>query len=153
MVLLLFLSKNISEKFIYLKNEETTISCRTIAETFVDTEKIMNSLGRVKSITFPEGLLPILEKAEIFTQEQKTDGSVTLEFKDGKILVKSESTTAWFKESIAYDGEEEFSFSITPYLLKDILKQTHQCAINKSILKFAGEQWIYVTSLREYKSE
>lgn len=140
--------------WVNFKNEnDVVISCRTLDEKYVDTDKIIKSITRLKKITFPEGVIPILEKAEIFTQEQKISGQVILTFKDGKILVKSESTTAWFKETIAYDGEEQFTFSITPYLLKDILKQTHECFINDSVLKFKGKQWIYITMLATYTTE
>jgi hypothetical protein len=133
----------------FMNGQGTTISCRTFDEVFVDTKAIMKTIGKTKKITFPEGILPILEKAEIFSQDQKTDGSVTLDFKDGKLTVKSESATAWFKETIAFDGDDEFSFSITPYLLKDILKETNVCSINKNVLKFEA-QFIYITSLRTY---
>jgi DNA polymerase III sliding clamp (beta) subunit (PCNA family) len=135
--------------WVHFKNESgTVISCRVFDEKFVNTSAIMKDIGKVKKMVFPDGLLQILEKAEVFTQEQKTDGSVTIEIKDGKLTVKSESTTAWFKEALPYDGEEQFAFSITPYLLKDILKQTNECSYNKNVLKFEGEQWLYVTGLR-----
>ena len=133
----------------FMNAEGTTISCRTFDDVYVDTAGLLKGLEKTKKITFPTGLIPVLEKAEIFSQEQKTDGSVSLTFKDGKLLIKSESTTAWFKETIGYDGDDEFSFSITPYLLKDILKESSVCSINKSILKFEG-QFTYVTSLRAY---
>lgn len=139
--------------WIHFRNEQgTIISCRIFDEKYVDTEAILQSIKKTKKIEFPVEVLPVLEKAEIFTQEQKTNGSVELEFKNGKITVKSESSTAWFKESIAYDGDDEFTFSITPYLLKDILKQTNKCRINNNILKFVGPEWVYITSLRSYKA-
>lgn len=137
--------------WVHFKSEATTISCRTFDETFVNTDAIMKSIGKLKKIKFPDGLLPILEKAEIFSQEQKTDSSVTLEFKNGKITVMAESTTAWFKETIACDVEDEFMFTITPYLLKDILKQKNECGINKSMLKFTGDQWVYISTLKTFK--
>lgn len=131
----------------------TVISCRTFEEEYVNTDNIIKNIGQTKKIEFPDGLLPIIEKAEIFAKEQQSDGAVTLEFASGKILVKSESLTAWFKESLAYSGDDQFSFSITPYLLKDILKQTNKCRINKSILKFVGTSWVYITTLLSYKKD
>lgn len=138
--------------WIHLKNEQGIIlSCRIVAEQYMDVRGIVKQIGRTKPITFPDELLPVLAKAEIFGNEQKTDGSVTLTFSEGKIMVTSESLTAWFKEPVAYDGYEEFSFSITPYLLTDILKETKEGAINKNMLVFKNENWMYVTSLRTYE--
>lgn len=142
------------EGWVHFQNiEGTIISCRTLDEKFVNVADIVNGIGKVKKIKFPEGVIPILDKAEIFTKEQKTDGSVSLLFKDGKLTIKSESTTAWFKETIVYEDNRNFSFSITPYLLKDILKQTHECFINESVLKFKGANWTYLTMLRTYSGE
>ena len=134
--------------WIHFENaEKTVISCRIVSETFVNTESIIKSIKRGKKMTFPDGLVQILDKAEIFTQEQKTDGSVTIIIQNGKLLVKSESLTAWFKETIPCENEEDFSFSITPYLLKDILKETNTCTISGNALLFKSGNWVYLTSL------
>jgi len=136
------------EGWIHFKDGNgTVISCRTFEEKYVETDRIVKSIGKTKKIEFPDGLLSVIEKAEIFAKEQQTDGAITLEFGSGKILVKSESLTAWFKESIKYSGEDEFTFRITPYLLKDILKQTNKCGVTKNMLKFVGASWIYITSI------
>jgi len=136
--------------WVHFKNDTgAVISCRTFEETYVDTQGVINRIGKSTRIEFPDGLLSVLEKAELFSQEQKLNASITIEIKSGKLLVKSESETAWFKETIAFDGVAEFTFIITSYLLKDILKQTNECFISKNILKFQGDQWIYITSLRE----
>lgn len=140
--------------WVHFKNKEGgKISCRTFDEVFVNTEPILARLGKLAKMKFPDGLVSVLEKAEVFTQEQKTNGSVTLVIKEGRILVKSESLTAWFKETIVYSGKEQFSFSITPYLLKDILKETNECGINSNVIVFKHDNWTYLTSLMMHTEE
>jgi DNA polymerase III sliding clamp (beta) subunit (PCNA family) len=135
--------------WIHFENtEKTVISCRLVSETFVDTESVIKSIKRGKKITFPDGLVSILDKAEVFSQEQKTDNSVAISIQNGKLLVKSESLTAWFKETIACETEEDFSFDIAPYLLKDILKETTTCTISGNALLFKSENWVYLTALK-----
>lgn len=137
--------------WVHFKNgNETTISCRVFEEVFVDTNKI-NTEIKGEVITFPKELTEVLGKAQIFSQEKKYDGSATLTFKGGRILVQSESDSAWFKENIPFDGDVEFVFSITPYLLQDILKETMKCTISDGMLRFNGNEWVYITSLRDFK--
>jgi len=137
--------------WIHFKNTEgTVISCRVFDEGFVNVGNINTSI-KGKQITFPKEIVEVLSKAQIFSQEKKQDGSVTLTFKGRRILVQSESESAWFKENLPFDEDVEFVFSITPYLLKDILNETMQCTVSKGMLRFEGEQWVYITSLRDYK--
>lgn len=139
--------------WVHFRNLETTISCRILDEKFVNIQQILKGIKDTEKVVFPDGLLQIIEKAEIFRQEQKTDGSITLNVKNGRITVKSESETARFKETIAYNEEHNLSFSITPYLLKDILKETNECNINNQVLLFKNANWVYLTSLRTYNHE
>lgn len=140
--------------WLHFKNEnETMISCRVFNERFVNTEGILKIGNDGLLFTFPEGVLEILEKAEVFTQsqaKQTNEENIDVSF-DGRFLrIKCESETAWFKESAIVKGfkGEQFEFKITPYLLHDILKQTNTCLIMKNMLKFEGEDWIYISTLR-----
>jgi len=137
------------EGWVHFKNEEgVIISCRLIDEQFIDTSRINTGFDG-KKITFPKEILEVLDKASVIGQKRE-DSGVTLAFKNGRILVTSESESTWFKETVPYKGVEGFSFAIQPYLLKDILKDNMECVINKGMLKFSSDQWVYITSTREY---
>jgi hypothetical protein len=51
-----------------------------------------------------------------------------------------------------YSGSE-IDFSITPYLLKDILNETLDCLICKDRLLFEGKAWQYLTTLELTKEK
>ena len=140
--------------WLHFKNvEDTQISCRVFSDTFVDISGIIK---KVKSkgieFVFPDNVLEILDKAEVFTKGKTVhDESVDVAF-DGKALsIESQSEVAWFKERVPVKSKStNFGFKITPYLLKDILRETTTCTILEHLLKFEKEEeWIYITSLRE----
>ena len=65
-----------------------------------------------------------------------------------KLTVSSGGQIATFKEKLELSNEAEpFSFQITPYLLKDILKQIQFCTIYKDRLIFKNEDFKYMTEL------
>lgn len=140
--------------WVHFKNEEgTTISCRVFNEKFVDIEAIINvEMEEGLLFTFPDKFTEILERAEIFTKSQAKDNEESIDvIMDGKLLkVECASLTAWFKESIPVKGYkgQEFSFKITPYLLKDILKETNVCMVHEHLLKFESGDWTYLSTLR-----
>lgn len=138
--------------WLHFKNEAgTQISCRTFDETFVDTSPILKIIEKGIVFVFPDKMTEVLDRAVIFSKAQlKTSGeeSISVSFDKKFLKVEAQSETAWFKERVAVKGKKEFSFSITPYLLKDILKQTQECTILDNLLKFEGEDWIYISSLR-----
>lgn len=139
--------------WVHFKNERgVVVSCRVFDEEYVDTNAILKLVKKLTPIEFPEGLIPILEKAEIFRQNQDSDSGATLQLKDGKLLVTAESETAWFKEPIMCDIDVDFTFSIAPYLLKDILKETREGSINENMLVFKNGAWTYITSVINYEN-
>lgn len=142
--------------WVHFKNEEDTIlSCRIFNEAYVNTAPILKTPKNGIEVTFPEELPEILEKARIFAERKSIiDENVDITLKKKTIVVESKSETGWFKESapIDYKGDS-ITFSTTPYLLKDILKDTQSCAIFKDRLKFESDNWIYITALRKSNIE
>ena len=129
--------------------EGTVISCRVFKETYVDSSQYIKPPKNGKTIKLPETLSDVLDKAIIFAKrEQTSDEVVEINIQEKKLTVESKSDFSWFKESIPikYEGKT-ISFSVTPYLLKDILKKTNECTLNSGTLYFKSESWIYVTSL------
>ncbi len=141
--------------WIHFKNENgTIISCRTFEEEFVDVQSIIDIKDDGFLFTFPTNLTEVLTKAEIFTKSQSKlsdDATVDVIINNKLLTIRCESDTAWFEESIKipdYSGGN-FSFAITPYLLKFIMEQTNVCLITEHSLRFEGENWIYISTLAE----
>ena len=146
----------LTEGWVHFKNVESgvVISCRIFEEEYVNiTPTIQKYSSGTKKVKFPDVLSIVLDKAEIFAQQQNSDGSVTITVKSGKMCVESRSDTAIFREVINCENSHNFSFSITPYLLKDILKEITVGEINDHVLIFRTVQWMYLTTLRVYTEE
>jgi DNA polymerase III sliding clamp (beta) subunit (PCNA family) len=120
----------------------TTLSCRVYEETFPDTTPFLSVEGA--EINFPKTITDILERAEVFAHDLDVDVKLVA----NRITISSKSDTGWFKEeaNTVYDGED-IEFSVTPGLLKDILTETQHCTYNGNVLKFTGENWVYVSSV------
>ena len=95
-------------------------------------------------VDFPKELINSLDTAEIFAE----DFMVKITINKKKLIVSSQSQIATFKEELVLGNKvEPFAFQITPYLLKDILKQIQFCTIYKDRLIFKNEDWQYMTEL------
>jgi len=128
--------------------EGTVLSCRVFEDDYPDTKKFMEVEG--VEIVLPKTIEDILDRAAIFAKRDHfLDESVTLTIEDKKVLVESKSDAGWFKESVRmrYD-DSPITFSITPYLLRDILKETSTCVLCEDRLKFEGAGWEHITTLR-----
>ena len=139
------------DAMIHFKTAEgAVISCRPFAEdTFINTKPFLKIKG--EQFTFPKRIKEILEKAMVFSKrENQLNETVEIILQSGVFKIRSESDFGWFEEeqSTKYEGAD-FSFAITPYLLKDILNETLTCSIADPLLKFEGENWIYVTMIKE----
>lgn len=125
------------------------LSCRIFEEEYPDVKQFLDVEGI--DITFPKNLPKLIDKAGIFSKRDHTlDETIEIKIESNKLFVSSKSDSGWFKESvrILYKGDD-IEFSITPYLLQDILKQTFTGVISDNCLLFKGENWNYVSLLKD----
>jgi len=129
--------------------EGTILSCRIFEDSFPDTEEFMKVEG--VEIILPKQIDEILDRAAVFAKRDHfLDESVSLTIGEKRVVVESKSDAGWFKESARMRyNDSPINFSITPYLLRDILKETNVCVICENRLKFEGAGWEYITMLRE----
>ena len=136
--------------WIHFKTDEDTIlSCRVFEDTFPDTAPFLKVEG--VEIVLPKQIDEILDRAAVFAKRDHfLDEVVTITIGDKHITVKSKSDAGWFKESARMRySDKPITFSITPYLLQDILKETNVCVMCEDRLKFEGAGWEHITTLRE----
>lgn len=127
---------------------DAVISCRIFEEKFPEVAYLLEVKGN--KIEFPKTLIEILDRAEIFSKrDYSLDESVEIHLENKKIKIKSSSDVGWFEEKsrIDYTGDP-ITFSIAPYLLKDILTQTTTGILTKSVLLFEGDNWKYLSILK-----
>lgn len=127
--------------WIHFKNEEDTVmSCRILEESFPNIMPFMEVEG--KTIHLPKTINAVLDRASVFyKRDHDLDEKVIITLKDNSFRVKASAdpggTTGWFKEEVNMVYEDvPVTFSITPYLLRDILKETSACILSNEKMKF-----------------
>ena len=125
------------------------ISCRALKEDYPAIKDIMKVKG--DTIIFPVVINEIIGKAEIFAKrERKEMETINIELTKSKFSLSSKGDSGWFKEEVKNDEYKgkEIKFTLPPYLLKDILKTSSSCIVNKNKIKFKGDNWSYVGLLK-----
>jgi hypothetical protein len=134
--------------WIHFKTENgSTISCRVFSnDSFPDTSPFLKVKGT--AFVFPDLTKDILEKAAIFCKKDGLHENINITLDAGKFSIKSQSESGWFEETvkIKYTGDT-IVFSLPPATLKYILTETLECSVSNEKMIFAGENWVYVTSL------
>lgn len=141
--------------WVHFKNDsDVVISCRTFDEQYVNIDAILNrKQEQLINFTFPDKTLEILDRASVFTKvqaKQSNEETIEVSVKDKVLRIECQTDTSWFKESVpvkSYKGSD-FAFSITPYLLQDILNGNKECTLTKDMLRFETEDWVYLSSLK-----
>lgn len=133
------------KEWIHFRNKAgTVISCRVLDEEFVSTEEYLKDGKDGSKLEFPKELIDSLDTAAIFAENFMV--KITIDKK--KLTISSNSQLATYNEVIESKSKmAPFAFQITPYLLKDILKQITSCTIYKDKMIFKNENWRYMTTL------
>lgn len=139
--------------WVHFKNKiGATLSCRCFNTKYMDTERILaKPTQKGIKIDFPDKLLSVIERAQVFAERaQKSYETITIAVNKKKLFVLSESELgSTFRESLPTDYTgEDFEFMITPYMIRNILKQLNSCTIYPDRLRFANKSWIHIASLK-----
>lgn len=141
-----------SSGWVHFKTEENTIiSCRIFEDTYPDATKFLNVQGT--EISFPKTISAILDRASIFSKnENNEEGEVHIQLDKNRIKIRSKSIAGWFEEeaNVPYDGEP-LEFEVTPSMLTNVLNESQTCIYSERLLKFEGENWVYIAANRSKK--
>lgn len=134
--------------WVHFKTElGTVISCRVFKGKFPNCLPYFVLEG--KELTFPNEFEECLERAMVFSKRDYIlDECIYITVKNNLFKLEAKGR-GWFEEeqSIEYQGEP-IHFEITPYLIKEIIKETQTCLYNEKRLKFEGEGWQHILQLR-----
>ena len=142
--------------WVHFKTEKgTCISCRLFEGKFpsATVDKAMKVKGN--AFTLPERLIPVLDRAGIFTKLGYAKGAaidelVSISIKDKKMRIEAKGSSEWFFEDLTVDYTgDPFSFGVNPLFLRQITEQMKKCFVTNTRLKFESEKWEHVIALRE----
>lgn len=143
---------SLGEKWVHFKNDiGTELSCRILNAQYPKVDKFMKIEGI--TIELPENMKEILNRTSIFSKRSNIhEESIEVTFKDNELSVYAANEYGWIQESADTEyNDEPITFSIAPYLFKDIMKETSEFTLGRDALKFEGTGWEYVTSLKNVK--
>lgn len=132
----------------FQNDEETIISCRIASEEYTYNTNFTEVTGH--EIMLPKDITEILDRAGIFAKrEHEIEESVRIEIKGKVLRMRASNDLSWLEEEVPINYKEPLSFSITPYLLRQIIKENRVCIISEDKLKFSGDGWFFIAALRE----
>lgn len=135
----------------FLNEKEVVISCRTQEGKFPDLSKFLEEGG--EEITFPNKLIDMLERAEVFAVEDVEGIKKVILDLDGKFLkMRCEGPTGWIEEKgrVQYKGDK-ITLHVNPSHLKEILKRLTAAKLTENLLRFEGEGFYHCTALIEHE--
>lgn len=148
----------IKDSWIHFRSKsDTIISTRMVTDQYIAQDildaVLKNKGGKV--IQFPKTIDKSIDIVGQFAKRDFIfDETIYVSIAEGKILLEAEAdeTGSWIKEHTAIDTKEKLSFSLTPSLFVDILKETRECILSKDMKKasFSSKvgNWKYVIMLR-----
>lgn len=136
----------VTKEWIHFKEKELIFSCRTFSTKYPKLDEFIK--GKGSKVTLPNELPDILDKASVFSaKEFEQDNLVELSLSGKKLVIRSEGDKGWFEEKTIIKGKsDDYSFSINPNLLKQILKLEKCAVISDNKVLFKGKQFTHVIS-------
>ncbi len=138
--------------WVHFKNERDTIfSCRVLDDKYPSIGGYLKVDGI--QINLPKTISEVLDRAAVFAKrEHMLDEWIKLTAENNRLKVRSEATIGWFEEEVNMKFDhEKVEFSVTPYLLREIISETLSFTLgdDRNRIKFEGDGWIYVSLLRK----
>lgn len=144
---------SLTKSWIHFKNQQGLIfSCRRYSEDYPSLDKLIAFKGH--PIVIPKGLADASDRAAIFAMDKAGDPLMTVTIKEGRIRIKGEGLSGWYKEEkrVNYEGPP-MEFLIAPELLKHISANYSDAQLTDNKLKVVGGGWEYVTVLGQKQDE
>lgn len=137
------------EGWVHFQTEKgTELSCRVFEDTYPNTSAYETIEG--VELSFPKTMPEILDEVWVFAKRDHIlDEMIIITVDNNRMKVKAKSDTGWIEKeaNLKYDNEK-VTFSITPYLLRDILKETYDFMLSDNAIIFQGTGWKYISMLR-----
>lgn len=130
------------------------LSCRRVAEQYHDLTKFLDSKN-TKPVVLPKALAEAVERAEIFSNDDDDQKSVTVELRSGKLRMEGASAAGRYEEfkNVKYDGPR-MRFRIKSQTLREVVRRHADCKVSDDFrLLVDGGKWRYVAYLTKFEEK
>jgi DNA polymerase III sliding clamp (beta) subunit (PCNA family) len=126
----------------------TTVSCRTYAADYPDLS-VSYDMGDSTAFELPR-MDEELDRLQAFSKRSKRiDEQVQVELRRKQVVLRAEHENGAAEETIRWQHDDvEATFSIHPDFFRLALGQGTRCQLDDRRIKFSGEGWEHVVSLR-----
>lgn len=142
-----FSSCCVSDGWIHFHSEATglQLSCRTYEEDYPNLDEILDVEG--DDVELPKELGEMIDRSGIFSVKDDTC-LIDIEIGNNQCVVKSENDKGWIHEKTDIKAKGvEFGFSMSPSILKDILRLTSTAIMGDKSIKFVTDEFEHVVTL------
>jgi len=133
--------------WLYFLVDNNIIFCsRMLSDEFPE---VMNEFKfKAKNIILPDEFSNIVKRASIFAEgEDDIDKKIEVKIKDGKISCKGQNELGWIESKTGINIKEEFTFSINPNFLLQILSKTKNMKLGEGRIMFESENFKHLIAL------
>jgi len=137
----------INFNWIYFFTEDNIILCsRIVEEKFPDVEKEFDF--DAKEISLPDDFSYLVKNASILASgEFDIDKKIEVKISKGKISCKGQNDLGWIESKIEIDTKQNFTFSINPIFLLQILKKTNKMKFGEGKILFETDKFKHLIGL------
>lgn len=131
--------------------EDIVVSCRTFLAKYpdLDSAKLFDKEKDALSITLPQSLGEVLDRAQIFAaRDYFLEESIKVTLDNKRLKIRAEGSEGWLEEDLnfKYSGPSR-SFQINPTFLKDMIEHSRDCVLGPNKLMFSGDNWTHAAGL------
>jgi hypothetical protein len=76
-----------------------------------------------------------------------SDRQVKLTAKGGRLMIRAEGQDGWCEETLSIEGKPEFSFSIHPTMLLEVLSHTKKAELAEGKILFSDKNFQHILAL------
>lgn len=143
----------VTPQWLHFRNKHNLhISCRRYEEDYIDSvDHIITKERSGTEVVLPSGLKEAISAASLFSKDNiKGVDYIEIKFSNSKqkVYITGEGINGFHRNShsIEYSGTD-MQFSINPQLFLTLILQYKTCELCSDCLKFANDQYIYITSV------
>ena len=139
-----------TENWLYFRNPDgLSIACRRWMDEYRNMTDFLKAEGATR-VTLPATIKDVVEKAEVFSQENAIANKVIINLADGRLVLEGNGSTGWYKEmkEVPYNGPK-LRFMMSPQLLKDTSERALDCGVLQGRLVIDAGKFKYVSCTDE----
>lgn len=135
-----------TDSWIHFRNPAgLTIACRRYLDLYHKLDDFITPEGTTP-VNLPGGLDEVVDKAEIFSEENAAGNLIRVDLRSDRIIITGEGVSGWFKEMkrVSFSGEP-ISFLISPKLLLEITRKSESCGVSNDRLFIDSGSFVYAS--------